>query len=158
MKTITKIIVIVLCLIFTNSKGFTQVINPDTPRLVHYNNDTMNYLIKDFNDSTSLYKNKPLKLLLKKLEIKPFFYIQATDTRIDSVYSMFIYFISPISYKKRIAGKENGLCYRLVITFRDPIESSEFLQLEHLDNFNWNRNIATKLGQKIITDFEFYKR
>ena len=72
----------------------------DTPRLTHYNQDTLQYLISDFNDSAVLYAGFPLKKLLKKLELKPNFFCSMPNyNKRDSVSTFDIYFVDWNYYK-----------------------------------------------------------
>ena len=155
-------ILILLFLVNFNAFGnntIKQCYGLDTPRLVHFNHDTMQYLISDFNDSVSLYTNQPLNKLLKKLEIAPKFFVGTGSLREkDSVRLVNIYFIDWDRYGELGANHKPGNFYRLDIFFEKPFANDDFELVQRKSNLLWSRTVRNYLGSRTIKSFKFYKR
>ena len=122
---------------------------------MHYNYDTSMYLNKDFNDSASLYINKPLKALIKKLEIKPFSY-HNTGERTDSVYAISIAFSKDEVLTKIVIDDAALKYYELVIELQTPIPMNSFRTFCFQQGYLWNRIVRNYLQSLIIKGFKFY--
>lgn len=127
----------------------------DTPRLIHYNYDTLKYLTHDFNDSASLYVNQPLKKLLKKLEIKPYSYHQRGE-RTDSVYVISIAFSKDEVLTKIVEYDAPLKYYQLEIELQSPIPMNAFRTFCFQYGYLWNRQVRNYLYPMTIKKFKFY--
>ena len=157
MKNNNKILLIALMSLFGYYKSYSNsLIHVDTPRLVHYNYDTVLYLNKDFNDSMSLYEGKPLKLLLKKVEIAPKYISFIPSSITDSVYNLSICLVTEeqsLGILKQDFGKKY---YNLDVTFTEPIQTDELIFfLRQQGSFLWTRGLKNYLQNRIIKKFKF---
>jgi hypothetical protein len=163
MKTIKKIAILIILITLNSNLSAKDIVYSDcgldTPRLVHYNHDTMQYFINDFNDSASLYINQPLKKLLKKLEITPkFFYAFGGSREKDSIRSIQIFFIDWDRYGDLAANHKLGNFYRLEVTFYQPFDAYNYDLMERQAGMQWSRVVRNYIGNRTIKQFKFYKR
>ena len=163
MNPIKKNVFLILFIIFTSTlyARNTCYLNCwlDTPRLVHFNQDTSQYLIKDFNDSASLYINQPLNKLLKKLEITPQFFIGLGGLKEkDSIRLVKIYFADWDYYNAVMSTRTQNNVYHLDITFDQPFATKDFDLMQKNAQLRWSRVVKIFLGSKIIKQFKFYKK
>ncbi|MFY7964479.1 MAG: hypothetical protein ACOVO1_06255 [Chitinophagaceae bacterium] len=122
---------------------------------MHYNYDTSMYLNKDFNDSSSLYINKPLKTLIKKLEIKPFSY-HCRGERTDSVRVISIAFSKDEVLTKIVEYDAPLKYYQLDIELQNPIQINAFRIFGYQNRYLWNKATKNYLKSLVIKSFKFY--
>lgn len=158
MKTIKNFLVfITFCIINNANANCSNNVFLDTPRLVHYNYDTAQYFQKDFNDSNSLYVNKPFKNLLKKIELKPIFYFGLPDIKNrDSLYIVDVYFVNWNRYANTVSKRSKQKIYKLQVSFTKALDMNTFLFDGKNYDFHWNSGVKAFLSNAIIKEYMFY--
>lgn len=133
-------------------------INKNYRSLTNYNRDTSAYMIENFVKNQEFYKQKPISVLLNKLEVPVKYFVYGSDTD-DGLYSKTIsiaaYTFSEIERKKK-RKTEPAI---LVIYWDKPVLVEDITKLVKKNERRWDGEVANIFGKQIIDhiDYVHYK-
>ncbi|GGI25215.1 hypothetical protein [Pedobacter mendelii] len=124
--------------------------------LSSYRGDTSLYIIENFVTNQEFYKQKPISVLLNRMEVPVKYFLLGPDTD-DLLYSTNIsicaYSSSEIERKIKLK-KEPAL---IVIYWTKPILSTKIYDLLKQKGRVWNKDLADFFGTQIIDHIGYVK-